>query len=118
MSTLNKMTVIGYVGSDPENRTTKSDTSVANFSVATSESWKDGDEWKEETTWHDVVAWAGWADWVSDKVKKGTYIRVEGPLKKETYKDKKGVERSSYYIKATHIQRMGSNSSGGDSEEE
>jgi single-strand DNA-binding protein len=119
MSTVNKMIVIGYVGSDPEIRTTGDGTKVANLSVATKKSWQDDqDEWQDKTTWHNVVAWAGRADWTEENIKKGSYIRVEGPIEKKDWTDKEGVERESSSIKALNIQRMGSNSTGGGNEEE
>lgn len=119
MSTVNKAFLIGYVGADPEVRTTKNDKKVANFSVATTESWQDNEgEWQDKTTWHNVVAWAGWAEWAEKNIKKGSYVRVEGPIQKQSYEDKEGVERTQTSIKALNLKQMGKKAGSGETEEE
>jgi len=119
MSSVNKSIVIGYVGADPEVRTTKNDTKVANFSVATSESWQDNEgEWQEETTWHNVVAWAGRAEWAGKNIKKGSRVYVEGPTKEQSYENKEGETRKQRHIKALSLQLMDNKAGSGETEEE
>ncbi|RMD51529.1 MAG: single-stranded DNA-binding protein [Ignavibacteria bacterium] len=87
---LNKIQLIGNLGQDCENRVTANDTSVTNFSIATTESYKTRDgEWKNETTWHNVVAF-NLSDYMKDQLKKGRKFYVEGRLKKRSYENKEG----------------------------
>ena len=68
MAGVNKVILIGNLGRDPEIKYTQNNVAVANFNLATSESWKDNatGEWQEKTEWHKVVAWAGLADRAKD----------------------------------------------------
>jgi single-strand DNA-binding protein len=96
MSSLNKVTLIGNVGKDPEIRAFQNGDEAAEFSVATSESWKDKatGEKKEKTEWHNVsVTNQGLVKIVKAYVKKGTKIYIEGKLETQKYTDKQGVER-------------------------
>lgn len=86
---LNKATIIGYVGKDPEVRTTPGGTTVANFSVATSRKWKDRDgERQESTEWHNCVAWGKTAEVIGEYVGKGSKLYVEGRLETQSWEDK------------------------------
>lgn len=107
---LNKVQIIGNVGRDPEVKYTQNNTPVANFSVATSESWKDKNtgEWQEKTEWHRVVAWRYLAEKVERYVKKGTTIYVEGALETRKWTDKDGNEKYTTEIKATDLFPIGS----------
>lgn len=91
---LNKVTLIGNLGADPEIRNLNSDNSVANFSLATSESWKDKNtgEKKEVTQWHRCVVWNDGLIGVIEKyVKKGSKVYVEGELQTRKW-EKDGVD--------------------------
>lgn len=91
---LNKVTLIGNLGADPEIRNLNSGVSVANFSLATSQSWKDKTtgEKKEVTQWHRVVVWNDGLIGVIDKyVKKGSKVYVEGELQTRKW-EKDGVD--------------------------
>lgn len=93
---LNKVQLIGNVGQDPEVRDLQSGNAVANFSVATSESWKDKStgEKKEITQWHRVVVWVdGLVSIVEKYVKKGSKVYIEGELQTRKWTDQNGVDR-------------------------
>jgi single-strand DNA-binding protein len=82
---VNKVIILGRLGKDPEVRNT-STAKVANFSVATSESYKDKDGNKKETTdWHNVVAWRGLADIAEKYLHKGDQVYIEGRLKTRSW---------------------------------
>lgn len=86
MSGVNKVILVGRLGKDPETRSTHNAT-VANFSIATSESFKDKTtgEKKEITDWHNIVAWRGLADIVSKYVHKGDLVYIEGKLRTRSW---------------------------------
>jgi len=95
MASLNKVTIIGNVGKDPEIRNFQSGDKVADFSVATSESWKDKatGEKKDRTEWHNVsVTNQGLIKVIESYVKKGTKIYIEGKLETQKYQ-KDGEDR-------------------------
>lgn len=99
---LNRATLIGRVGKDPEIKTTQSGSKVASFSVATSESWtsKRTGEREEKTQWHNIVVWdERLIDNVLAKyVHKGDEIFVEGQIETRKWQDKEGHERYSTEI--------------------
>ena len=91
---VNKVTLIGNLGKDPELRYTSSGVAVATFSMATSESWKDTEgNAQERTQWHSIVAWRKLAEIVGEYLKKGSKIYLEGRLQYRNYDDKNGVKR-------------------------
>lgn len=98
---INKVTLIGRLGKDPEVRTLEGGAMVARFSVATSESYKDKtDQWVEQTEWHQVVTWRDLAKRAGDQLKKGMLIYVEGKLTYRTWKDTDGKEQKTTEIVA------------------
>lgn len=100
MSSLNKACLIGNVGKDPEIRSMNGGDKVANFSIATSESWKDRNtgERKERTEWHRVVVWGALAEVVEKYVSKGDKLYVEGKIQTRKWTDQSGVEKYSTEI--------------------
>ena len=93
---LNKVTLIGNLGKDPEIRATQDGREIANFSLATSESWKDKNsgERKSKTEWHRVVVFSqGLVGIIKNYVKKGSKIYIEGQLQTRKYQDKNGIEK-------------------------
>ena len=91
---LNKVTLIGNVGKDPELRYTSSGVAVANFSIATNEQWKDPDgNTQERTEWHNIVAWRKLAEICGEWLKKGKKVYIEGRLQYRSYDDKNGIKR-------------------------
>ena len=95
MSSLNKVTLIGNLGKDPEIKTTGDGKEIANFSIATSETWKDKTtgEKKEKTEWHRVVCFnEGLTRVIKSYVKKGSKIYVEGQLQTRKWTNQEGQE--------------------------
>ncbi|MGC0371384.1 MAG: hypothetical protein DGJ47_000073 [Rickettsiaceae bacterium] len=93
---LNKVTLIGNLGRDPEIRSTSDGREIANFSIATTESWKDKmtGEKKEKTEWHRVVAFSeGLVRVIKNYVKKGTKLYIEGQLQTRKWVDNENVEK-------------------------
>lgn len=86
---VNKVILLGNVGKDPEIRATGSGMVVANFSIATSDRFKDNaGNWQDRTEWHNLVAFQRTAEIVRDYVKKGTKLYVEGKLQTSSWDDK------------------------------
>jgi single-strand DNA-binding protein len=105
--TINKVMVIGRLGSDPEVRYTPAGSTVANFRVATNNAWKDKDGGKkEDTTWHRIVAWNKLAEVVKEYVKKGHRVYVEGRLQTRSWEDQNGQTRYMTEIVANQIQML------------
>ncbi len=94
MRGLNKVTLIGNLGKDPELTTLEGNISVAKFPLATSESYKDkaGNQ-QTETDWHNIVLWRGLADLAVKYLKKGSGVYIEGKIKTRNYEDKEGNKR-------------------------
>ncbi len=116
---LNKATLIGNVGSDPEIRTMSNGGRVANFSLATSNVWNDASGTKQEKTqWHRCVVWnqgkATLADVVERYVKKGEKLYVEGEIEYRQWQDKDGQTRYTTEIKVRELILLGGRSGGGD----
>ena len=116
MATLNKVMILGNLGRDPEVRNTQSGRTVANFSVATTDSWGTGEDRQERTEWHQVVVWGKSAEACGQYLTKGRQVLVEGRLQTRRYEDKDGVTRYATEIVAQQVQFMGGkngNGSGG-----
>lgn len=92
---LNKVMLIGNLGKDPEVRHLENGTAVANFSIATSDSYKDRTtgEVITNTDWHNVVVWRGLADVAEKYLKKGDKVYLEGKLRSRNYQDPQGVTK-------------------------
>ena len=95
MSGVNKVILLGRLGQDPDVKTTAAGASIANISIATSESWKDKNtgEKKERTEWTRVVFFGKLAEIVGRYAKKGTQMYVEGQLRTQKWQDKDGADR-------------------------
>jgi single-strand DNA-binding protein len=111
---VNKVILIGNLGSDPDVRYTASGAAVANISLATAESWRDKEsgEQQERTEWHRVVFFGRLAEIVAEYLKKGSQIYVEGRLQTRKWQDKEGKDRYSTEIVASEMQMLGSRSGG------
>ena len=110
---VNKVILIGNLGSDPELRTTPSGASVATFTLATNESWTDRDGTKQERTeWHRIVAWAKLAEICGQYLSKGRQVYIEGRLTTRTWTDKNNIERKTTEIIARDMQMLGSRGDG------
>ena len=115
---LNKVILIGNLGSDPEIRSVTGGDRVANFSLATSRQWNDASGSKQEKTeWHRCVAWKQLADIVEKYVKKGDKLYIEGRIEYRQYQDKEGVTKYSTDISVNELIMLspkGGGMSGGD----
>ena len=114
MSSINQATVVGHLGRDPEIRYLPSGEAVANFSVATTEKWKDKatGEPREEVEWHRISVFGRLAEIVGEYLKKGTLVYVQGKLKTRKYTDKDGVDRYATEIRAETMKMLGGRQDG------
>lgn len=108
---LNKVTLIGRLGKDPETKTLPSGDAVTNFSIATTEKWKDkqSGEQKEATEWHRINMFGKLAEIAAKYLKKGALVYLEGSIKTRKWTDKDGIEKYSTEIKADTMKMLGSN---------
>ena len=119
---LNKVTLIGNLGNDPEVRSTTGGNRVATFSLATSRSWSgpSGDK-QEKTEWHRCVVWntktSQLADIVEKYVKKGDKLFVEGRIEYRQWQDKEGQTRYSTEINVRELIMLGGGRGGADAGE-
>ncbi len=91
---LNRATIIGRLTADPESRTTPTGQTVVSFSVATSLVWKNANgEKQEKTEFHNIVAWRKLAEIISQYLKKGSKIYLEGRLQTRSWEDQNGVKK-------------------------
>ncbi len=105
---MNKVIVIGNLGQDPQINSTKSGKLVANFSLATSEKYRDSNGDKQvKTEWHRIVAWGKLAEIVEKFLEKGSKICVEGKLATRSWEDESGGKRYITEIIATNIEMLG-----------
>jgi single-strand DNA-binding protein len=118
MSGVNKVILIGNLGSDPTVRYTPQGTAVANFNIATSERFTNKSGEKEERTeWHRIVAWGKLAEICQQYLKKGKQVYIEGRLQTRQWEDQQGQKRSTTEVVAnnmTMLGRAGENAGGGD----
>jgi len=110
MASVNKVIVIGNLGRDPEVRYMANGDAACNFSVATTESWKDKatGEKKEETEWHRVSVFGKLAEICGQYLKKGSQVYVEGSLKTRKWTDKEGQEKYTTEIRCSQMTMLGS----------
>lgn len=108
MANLNRVTVMGVLGRDPETKNFPNGGSVTNFSVATTEHWKDKTtgERKEATEWHRISTNNRLAEIASKYLKKGSKVYIEGSLRTRKWKDQSGVDREVTEIKADVLQLL------------
>jgi single-strand DNA-binding protein len=112
MAGINKAILIGRLGRDPEVRYTPDGTAVANFSIATSEEWKDKTtgEKKERTEWHRIVAFRKLGELCGEYLSKGRQVYVEGRLQTRSW-EKDGITRYTTEIVASDVQFLGTRDS-------
>ncbi|HEX3036772.1 MAG TPA: single-stranded DNA-binding protein [Thermodesulfobacteriota bacterium] len=108
MGALNKVMLIGNLGSDPEIRYTASGQAVANFNLATTEVYTNKDEERQELTeWHRIVAWGRLAEICGEYLSKGRMIYIEGSLRTRSWEDKEGRKRWTTEVFAQSIKMLG-----------
>lgn len=106
---VNKVILLGFLGNDPDARTTQGGTAVTNVSLATSKKWRDKNsgEMREDTEWSRVVFFNRLAEIAGQYLKKGSQIYVEGRLQTRKWTDKNGIDRYSTEIIAHELQMLG-----------
>ena len=104
---LNKVMLIGNLGSDPELRQTDSGIAVCNLSIATTDRWTEDGEKKERTEWHRLVFWRRNAEIVVEYLTKGSKIWVEGKLQTRSFTNNQGVEKTQTEIVVKDMQMLG-----------
>jgi single-strand DNA-binding protein len=112
---INKAILVGNLGKDPETRYLPSGKAVTNFSIATSESWKDKQtgEQKEQTEWHNIVMYDRLAEIAAEYLRKGSQVYVEGRLRTRKWQDKEGRDRYTTEIIANEMQMLGARGGAG-----
>lgn len=116
MAGINKVILIGNLGKDPEVRHLESGASVANFTLATSESYKDRNSGERvtHTEWHNVVLWRGLAEVAEKYLKKGNQVYIEGKLRTRSWEDKDGNTRYTTEVIADNMTMLGGRSGASD----
>lgn len=109
MSSLNKVILIGRLGRDPEVRYMPNGEAVANFSIATSETWNDrqSGQRQERTEWHNITMYRRLAEIAGQYLKKGGLVYLEGRIQSRKYTGKDGIERTAYDIIASEMKMLG-----------
>ena len=112
---VNKVILVGNLGKDPETRYMPNGKAVTNFTIATSESWKDKQtgEQREQTEWHNIVMYDRLAEIAAEYLKKGSQVYIEGKLRTRKWQDKEGRDRYTTEINANEMQMLGSRAGGG-----
>ncbi|MDP6375217.1 MAG: single-stranded DNA-binding protein [Pseudomonadales bacterium] len=111
---INKVILIGNLGRDPETRYTQAGSPVCNFSLATSESWKDRQtgEQREATEWHNIVCFGRLAEIAAQYLHKGSKVYIEGQLRTSSW-EQDGIKRYKTDINARDMQMLDSRGGGG-----
>lgn len=119
---INKAIIVGNLGSDPEIKYTQAGTPVANFSVATTERWRDKEGQQQESTeWHRIVAWNKVAEICGEYLHKGSRVYIEGSIKTRKWQDQNGNDKYTTEIVAKEMKMLDrksdshSDAAGGDS---
>jgi single-strand DNA-binding protein len=112
MAGVNKVILVGNLGRDPEMKYTPDGTAIANFSIATSDEWKDKTtgEKKTKTEWHRIVAFRRLAEICGEYLKKGSQVYIEGKLQTRSWEDKEGNKRYTTEVVANQMQMLGGRS--------
>lgn len=113
MASVNKVILVGNLGRDPEVRFMPNGEAVCNFSIATTDSWKDKSGAKQERTeWHNVVMYRKLAEIAGEYLKKGRPVYVEGRLQTRKWQTKEGQDRYTTEIIADQMQMLGGKDGG------
>ena len=112
---LNKVILIGRLGRDPETRYMPNGDAVCNFSLATTESWKDqSGQKKERTEWHAITLYRKLAEIAAQYLQKGSLVYLEGKIQSRKYTGKDGIERTAYEIVCNEMKMLGGRAEGGE----
>ena len=113
MASYNKVILVGNLGRDAELRYTPGGAAVAKFSLATTETWNDKSGQKQERTeWHNIDIWGKQAETLTEYLRKGKQVYVEGRLQTDEYTDKEGIKRKSTKIRGDRIVLLGGGGGG------
>jgi single-strand DNA-binding protein len=114
---VNKVTLLGNLGKDPEVKYTPQGTAVAKLALATNERYKDKDgQWQDRTEWHNVVLWQRLAEIAGEYLKKGSKVYIEGKLQTRSWEDKQtNQKRYMTEVVANDLVLLGGRGEGGDS---
>ena len=106
---VNKVILVGNLGSDPENKYLPSGSSVSEFSVATTRAWKNRDsgQQQEETEWHRITAFGSQAEICGEYLRKGSQVYIEGRLKTDKWQDQQGNTRYTTKVVMENMQMLG-----------
>jgi single-strand DNA-binding protein len=109
MASFNRITIVGYLGKDPEIRYTPDGQAVCNFSIATTEKRKDSrtGEFKDITTWFRVTLWGRKAEVANQYLSKGKQVYLEGTLRQDEWTDRDGATRITLAVSATEMHFLG-----------
>ena len=111
---LNKVMLIGNLGRDPELKSTPSGQTVARFSVATTENWKNqAGEKQSKTEWHNIVVWGKQAEIAEKYLRKGKQVMIEGRIQYREYTDQAGVKKTACEIRCDNFVMLGRADEGG-----
>ena len=111
---VNKAILIGRLGRDPEVRQMPNGEAVCNFSIATSETWKDQHGQKQERTeWHNITLYRRMAEVAGQYLKKGSQVYIEGRIQSRKYTGKDGIERTAYEIIGSEMKMLGGGNDSG-----
>ena len=114
---LNKVMLIGNLGKDPELKSTPSGQTVARFSVATTENWKNQQGEKQtKTEWHNIVVWGKQAEIAEKYLHKGKQVMIEGRIQYRDYTDQAGVKKTFCDIRCDNFVMLGRADEGGSRE--
>ena len=112
--TVNKVILVGRLGSDPELRYTPAGQAFANFNIATNEVWKDQEgNFQEKTDWHRIVLWRHLAERANEYLKKGHRVYIEGKLQTRTWDDQDGNKRYVTEVVGRDMQFLEARGDGG-----
>src|SRR6516225_2897870 len=106
---VNRVILVGRLGKDPDVRYTSEGTAVANFSLATDETFTDraGDK-QRRTQWHRIVVWKRLAEVAGEFLTSGKQVFVEGSLRSRKWEDRQGIQRTTFEVVATRMVMLGS----------
>ncbi len=117
---LNKVMLIGNLGKDPEVRHIENGAAVANFSIATSEQYKDRNTGQiiTNTDWHNIVIWRGLAEVAEKYLKKGDKVYIEGKLRSRSYQDQQGITKYITEVVADDMVMLGNKNTTGENSQQ
>ena len=108
MAGINKVILVGNLGKDPEVRTLENGAKVANFTLATSESYKNKEGQRvTQTEWHNIVLWRGLAEIAEKFLRKGNQVYIEGKIRTRSWDDKDGIKRYTTEILGDNLTMLG-----------